>query len=139
MQPRDSCHGRRTSSRRTVAFRLVAACAARPRWPRVASRSTLPTVHRPRRRVTDPSGLAVPAPSFPFVVRSHARGEARHHGDVDLLIDVDPNARFKLLHLAAIQGACQEALGLPTYVLTREALDPETRAAMERDTVQIFG
>jgi len=57
----------------------------------------------------------------------------------DLLIDVDPNSRFDLLHLAAIQSACQEALGRPTQVLTRGALDPETRAAMERDAVQIFG
>ncbi len=139
MQPPDSCHGRRTSNRRTVAFRLVAACAARPRWPRVASRNTLPTVHRPRRRVTDSSGLAVPAPSLSFVASSRARSEARHDGDVDLLIDVDPKARFNLLHLAAIQGACREALGRRTYVLTREALDPEIHAAMERDTVQILG
>jgi len=74
-----------------------------------------------------------------YVVGSHARGEARHDSDVDLLIDVDPNARFNLLHLAAIQAACHEALEHPTHVLTRGALEPEMRAAMERDAVQIFG
>ena len=74
-----------------------------------------------------------------YVVGSHARGEARHESDVDLLIDVDPSARFNLLHLAAIQGACQEALDRPTHVFTRGALDPEVRAAMERDAVHVFG
>lgn len=73
-----------------------------------------------------------------YVVGSHARGEARLDSDVDLLIDVDPNSRFHLLHLAAIQHACAEALGRPTDVLTRGALDPEILAAMERDAVQVF-
>ena len=72
------------------------------------------------------------------VVGSHARGAARQDSDVDLLIDVDPNSRFHLLHLAAIQQACTEALGRPTDVLTRGTLDPEILAALERDAVQVF-
>lgn len=74
----------------------------------------------------------------PYVVGSHARGEARLGSDVDLLIDVDPDSRFHLLHLAAIQHACEEALGRPTDVLTRGALDPEVLGAMEREAVQVF-
>ncbi len=73
-----------------------------------------------------------------YVVGSHARGKARHDSDVDLLIDVDPNSRFNLFHLAAIQHAYAEALGRPTDVLTRGALDPEVLAALERDAVQVF-
>jgi len=73
-----------------------------------------------------------------YVVGSHARGKARLESDVDVLIDIDPNSRFHLLHLAAIQHACAEALGRPTDVLTRGALDPEILAALERDAVQVF-
>jgi uncharacterized protein len=73
-----------------------------------------------------------------YVVGSQARGEARRGSDVDLLIDVDPEARFHLLHLAAIQHACEEALGRPTDVLTRGALDPDILATIERDAVQVF-
>ena len=73
-----------------------------------------------------------------YVVGSHARCEARHDSDVDLLIDVDPNSRFNLLHLAAIQHACEEALGRHTDVLTRGALDHEILGAMERDAIQVF-
>jgi putative addiction module CopG family antidote len=73
-----------------------------------------------------------------YIVGSHARGEARPGSDVDLLIDPDPEARFNLLDLAAVQQACAEALARPTDVLTRGALDPDVLAAMERDAVQIF-
>jgi len=72
------------------------------------------------------------------VVGSHARGEARSDSDVDLLIDLDPAARFHLLDLAAVQHACAEALARPTDVLTRDALDPEVLAAMERDAARVF-
>jgi uncharacterized protein len=73
-----------------------------------------------------------------YVVGSVARGEARLGSDVDLLIDVDPDSRFHLLHLAAIQHACEESLGRPTDVLTRGALDPEILASLERDAVRVF-
>jgi putative addiction module CopG family antidote len=72
------------------------------------------------------------------VVGSVARGDAGPGSDVDLLIDPDPDARFHLLDLAAVQHACAEALGRPTDVLTRGALDAEVLAAMERDAVRVF-
>ena len=73
-----------------------------------------------------------------YVVGSYARGEAGPDSDIDLLIDVDPESRFHLLHLAAIQQACEDALGHPTDVLTRGALDPDILAAIERDAVRVF-
>lgn len=73
-----------------------------------------------------------------FVVGSHARGDARPDSDVDLLIDPDPESRFNLLDLAAVQQVCSEALARPTDVLTRGALEPEVLAAMEREAVQVF-
>ncbi len=72
------------------------------------------------------------------VVGSYARGDAGPNSDVDLLIDPDPEARFHLLDLAAVQNACSEAMGRPTDVLTRGALDAEVLAAMERDAVRVF-
>jgi uncharacterized protein len=72
------------------------------------------------------------------VVGSHARSEAGHDSDVDLLIHVDPGARFNLLDLAAVQHACAETLARPTDIFTPGALDDEVLASMQRDAVRVF-
>jgi predicted nucleotidyltransferase len=53
---------------------------------------------------------------------SRARGDARPDSDLDVLIEVDPDARFSLLNLSGVGLLVEEATGLKTQVSMRRAL-----------------
>jgi predicted nucleotidyltransferase len=69
---------------------------------------------------------------------SMARDEAGPTSDIDILIDIDPGARFTLVDLAALAAFLEDRLGHPVDVVTREGLDPSLRERILRDADQVF-
>ena len=72
------------------------------------------------------------------VFGSLARGDARSDSDVDLVIDLDPNAKFSLLDLVHVGEESSEALGRKVDVVLRRAVKPRFLGAIERDGVNVF-
>ena len=58
---------------------------------------------------------------------SVARGEARTGSDIDVLVDIDPEARFSLVDLVTVENFLAEYLGYKVDVVTREGIDPAIR------------
>lgn len=73
-----------------------------------------------------------------YLFGSTARGEARPDSDLDVFIDIAPNARFSLLDLAGVHRILNEAIGRKVDVTTRESLHPKLRGEIERDAVRVF-
>jgi predicted nucleotidyltransferase len=73
------------------------------------------------------------------VFGSVARGDATEESDIDLVVDIDPGARFDLFDLVELG---QESGGLvhrKVDVLMRRSLKPQLRSVVERDGVNVFG
>ncbi|MBV8972791.1 MAG: nucleotidyltransferase domain-containing protein [Sphingomonadaceae bacterium] len=72
---------------------------------------------------------------------STARDEARADSDVDLLLDVDFEAKpsFSLFDLARIQMMLQDDLGVPVQPIVSAGSLPRMRANIERDLIPIVG
>ncbi len=68
---------------------------------------------------------------------SLARGEATEESDVDLLLDIDPEARFSLLDLIALERETEEALGCKVDLVPRRSLKPGFTPGME-NAVAVF-
>jgi uncharacterized protein len=70
---------------------------------------------------------------------STARNEAGPGSDIDILLDIDFEARplFSLIDLAAIQLSLQDDLGVPVHPLISRGLRPRLRASIERDLVSV--
>jgi hypothetical protein len=77
--------------------------------------------------------------SHAYLFGSVARGEADAHSDVDVAIDLAPEARpgFTLLALSGIAVMLEDELGLPVDVLVRADMR-RIRDDFKRDAVQIF-
>lgn len=69
---------------------------------------------------------------------SLVRGEAGPASDIDILIDVDPAARFSLLDLAALEEFLGERFGRKVDAVTREGLDPRLREAVQSEARVVF-
>ncbi len=55
---------------------------------------------------------------------SRARGDARPDSDLDILVDVRPDAIFGWKNLTGVMAICRDATGIPTYVVMRSELKP---------------
>lgn len=73
-----------------------------------------------------------------YLFGSTARGEARSDSDLDVFIDIAPDAKFSLLDLAGVHRVLNEEIGRRVDVMTRESLHPKLRAAIEREAVRVF-
>lgn len=69
---------------------------------------------------------------------STARGTARPDSDVDVLIDIAPDARFSLVDLVSVKNFLEDRLGRTVDVVTREGLDPAIRDRVIREARTIF-
>lgn len=67
-----------------------------------------------------------------------ARGDATFESDVDVLIDVEPNAPFSVLDQAGVQIVLENALGHAVDVVLRESLRSEICETALADSVQVF-
>ena len=69
---------------------------------------------------------------------SLARGDERPDSDVDVLIDLTPDADFSLLEHAEVQVFICDLLGRETDVVVRDGLRPRVRARIEPDELRVF-
>lgn len=72
------------------------------------------------------------------VFGSMARGEAGPDSDVDLVIDVDPEAKFSLLTLCGVQNGAADLLGREVDVILRRSAKPRLLPHIERDEADVF-
>lgn len=69
---------------------------------------------------------------------SVARGDARPDSDVDILIEIDPEARFSLFDLAGLHDRLARKLGRRVDVIMADSLRPEIKDSVLRDAKRIF-
>jgi len=69
---------------------------------------------------------------------SRARGDARPDSDLDVLIEVDPEAKFSLLNLSGVGLIVEEVTGLKTQVAMRRSLDQRMAERIADDVIEVF-
>jgi predicted nucleotidyltransferase len=69
---------------------------------------------------------------------SRARGDALPDSDLDVLIDIDPAAKFSLLNLSGVRLMVEDATGLKTQVTTRRSLDDRMAQRIADDLIEVF-
>jgi uncharacterized protein len=69
---------------------------------------------------------------------SRARGDARQDSDLDVLIDVAPDAKFSGLDLVAVERTIRQATGLPTQAEMRRSLEPRFAERIADDIIEVF-
>ena len=69
---------------------------------------------------------------------SRARGDASPDSDLDVLIDIDPAARFSLLNLSGVGLMVQDATGLKTQVTLRRSLNERMAQRIADDLIEVF-
>jgi uncharacterized protein len=69
---------------------------------------------------------------------SRARGDARSDSDLDVLIDVDPRARFSLVNLSGVGLIIEDQIGIPTQVTLRRSLSERMAHRIADDLIQVF-
>jgi predicted nucleotidyltransferase len=69
---------------------------------------------------------------------SRARGEARPDSDIDIMIDIDPDARIGVWGLVSIMNLIEDRFPQKVDVSERESLRPFVRPSAERDAIYAF-
>jgi predicted nucleotidyltransferase len=69
---------------------------------------------------------------------SRSRGDAREDSDIDILVEVEPDSKFSLLNLIAVQHIVTNATGLPAQATMRRSLDPQMARRIADDIVEVF-
>jgi predicted nucleotidyltransferase len=69
---------------------------------------------------------------------SRVRGDDRPGSDIDLLIDIDPEAVQDVYAYVGLKKYIAELFNEPVDVVTREALKPYVRPLAETDAVYAF-
>jgi uncharacterized protein len=69
---------------------------------------------------------------------SRARDDAREDSDLDVLIEVDPGARFSLLNLSGVGLIVEDATGLKAQVSMRRSLDARMEERIADDVIEVF-
>ncbi|MBI4275376.1 MAG: nucleotidyltransferase domain-containing protein [Rhizobiales bacterium] len=69
---------------------------------------------------------------------SRARGDEQANSDLDILIEVDPDAKFSLLNLVGVEHIVRDVTGLRTQAALRRSLDPRMAERIADDVVEVF-
>lgn len=69
---------------------------------------------------------------------SVARGEAGPESDIDLMLDLDPDARIDVFGYVGLVEYVQRLFGEPVDVSNRETLKAHVRPSAERDAIDVF-
>src|SRR5258708_7970055 len=69
---------------------------------------------------------------------SVVRGAARPDSDIDLLVDVTPDAQFSLIDLVAVKDFLEDQLGRKVDVVTKGGLEPAIRDRVLREAEAVF-
>lgn len=72
------------------------------------------------------------------VFGSVARGEQRPDSDLDIMIEIDPEARLTVFDYAGLQDYIAELFDGPVDVVDRESLKPHVRPGATHDAVYAF-
>jgi hypothetical protein len=69
---------------------------------------------------------------------SRARGDNRDDSDIDVLVDVAPDAKFSLLDLISVEQLLAAETGVAAQGTMRRSLSSRLRERITRDIVEIF-
>jgi uncharacterized protein len=69
---------------------------------------------------------------------SRARGEERSDSDIDIMVEVDPDAHISLFDYVGIVQYIEELFPVPVDVANRDGLKPFVRPSAEREAVYAF-
>jgi len=69
---------------------------------------------------------------------SRARGEERSDSDIDILVELDPNARIDVFDYVGIVQYIEELFPVRVDVANREGLKPFVKPGAEREAVYAF-
>ena len=69
---------------------------------------------------------------------SRARGEDRSDSDIDIMVEVDPDARIDLFDYVGIVQYIEDLFPVPVNVANREGLKPCVKPSAEREAVYAF-
>ena len=72
------------------------------------------------------------------VFGSVVRGEAGIDSDIDILVDLDPNAKITLLDYVRLQSLLEEILRFPVDMVNRKTLKPLLRDRILAEAVNAF-
>lgn len=72
------------------------------------------------------------------VFGSVARGENRPDSDIDIMIEIDPEARITVFDYVDIKGYIAELFEEPVDVVNRDGLKPYVRPAAMADVIYAF-
>jgi len=69
---------------------------------------------------------------------SRARGDAREDSDLDVLIEVAPDAKFSLLNLIGVERLIRNATGIETQAELRRSINPRFAERIADDLIEVF-
>ena len=69
---------------------------------------------------------------------SRARGDARDDSDLDVLIDVDPDASFSLLNLVGVEHIIKDVTGIRTQAEMRRSIESSFAQRIADDVIEVF-
>jgi uncharacterized protein len=69
---------------------------------------------------------------------SRARGDQRPDSDIDVLIEVEPDASFSILNLIGVEHIIQDATGLQTQATMRRSMPPRFAQRVNDDILEVF-
>lgn len=69
---------------------------------------------------------------------SRARGDNRPDSDIDVLIEVEPDASFSILNLIGVEHIIQDATGLQTQATMRRSMPPRLAQRIADDIYEVF-
>ncbi len=72
------------------------------------------------------------------VFGSTARGEDEPNSDIDLLVELDPDARIGLIRFIGLQDRLSKLLGRDVDLISRDALDRRIGDRVDAEAQQIF-
>jgi predicted nucleotidyltransferase len=72
------------------------------------------------------------------VFGSVARGDNRRDSDVDVMVEIDPDAHLTVFDYAGVKDYITSLFDQPVDVVNRDSLKPHLRRAATRDAIYAF-
>jgi predicted nucleotidyltransferase len=69
---------------------------------------------------------------------SRARGDARENSDLDVLIEVAPDASFSLLDLVGVEHIIKDATGLNAQAEMKRSIEQRFAQRIADDLIEVF-
>ena len=69
---------------------------------------------------------------------SRVRGDNRQDSDIDVLIEVEPDASFSILNLIGVEHIIQDATGLQAQATMRRSIEPRFAQRIADDILEVF-